>query len=257
MARHLRLTHLFALGAFSLLLAPSGLARAAVPSAPTRPTVHIVIQNFAFSPRTLVVSVGTTVVWTNEDMAPHTVTSDTGAWASSMRLFAGQSFALTFVNPGAFSYHCAIHPFMTATLIVRPASPAPPAHRHGTIISRTVELHPLDGSGVTGSAMFRYTPATGLTHVTLVAQHLQPYSVHPAHIHAGSNCTLNRPILYSFAPLHGAMMGMGLRADGAGTLRGQVTFAGSFVGKVWHINVHMGPGLGDMAQFRVLACGVL
>jgi hypothetical protein len=127
----------------------------------------------------------------------------------------------------------------------------------GALVTRTVLLHPLGRSGVTGQAVFRYNAATGLTSVALAVWHLRPHTVHPVHIHAGSNCTVNRPILYTFVPLHGMGMGMGLQADSTGTLRGRTTFAGSFVGQTWHINVHTGPGLATMAQFRVLACGVL
>jgi len=33
------------------------------------------IQGFAFNPATLTIKAGTTVTWTNEDSAPHTITS--------------------------------------------------------------------------------------------------------------------------------------------------------------------------------------
>lgn len=41
--------------------------------------VTVAIQDFAFSPQTLTVKAGTTVTWTNEDTAPHTVTSTDAA----------------------------------------------------------------------------------------------------------------------------------------------------------------------------------
>ena len=260
MAHHARSTLLRAGAAAVLLLALPALgARASGPPAPAHTVVQVSIQNFAFSPRTLVIAAGTTVVWTNHDMAPHTVTSDRGAWASSARLDAGQSFSLTFSNPGTYVYHCAVHPFMTATVIVRAATQTPPMP--GTPARRTIQIHPLGGSGVSGSALFSYNAVSGRTTVLLTVQHLQPGTVHPVHIHAGSNCTANRPILATFMPLNGmdmmGMAGMGLRADSSGTVRGRITVAGSFVGQTWHINVHTGPGLATMAQFRVLACGVL
>src|SRR4051812_38839909 len=106
-------------------------ARAAVPAAPTRATVPVTIQNFAFSPQTLTVAPGTTVVWTQKDSTAHTVTSDTGAWPDSGSLAQGKTFAHTFTQPGTYPYHCAIHPFMTAKVIVTAA--APRAGASGTV----------------------------------------------------------------------------------------------------------------------------
>src|SRR5690348_5424713 len=41
-------------------------------------TIHVKISNYAFNPAKLTVAVGDTVVWTNTDSAPHTVTSSSG-----------------------------------------------------------------------------------------------------------------------------------------------------------------------------------
>src|SRR5215470_14425713 len=44
-----------------------------------RPQTHtVMIKNFAFVPNNLTVSIGDTVVWKNEDSAPHTATTDIG-----------------------------------------------------------------------------------------------------------------------------------------------------------------------------------
>jgi plastocyanin len=79
----------------------------------------IVIANFAFDPVTVTVPVGTTVTWTNEDSATHTITSDSGDWDSG-RLKNGQLFSHTFTEAGTFSYHCSIHSSMKGTIIVTP-----------------------------------------------------------------------------------------------------------------------------------------
>jgi plastocyanin len=76
----------------------------------------MVIQNYAFSPRTIQVAVGTTVTWTNQDAALHTVTFDNGM-ANSGNLMRGQSFRYTFTTPGTFRYRCVFHPAMIATVI--------------------------------------------------------------------------------------------------------------------------------------------
>jgi plastocyanin len=75
------------------------------------------IVDFAFEPATLEIPVGTTVVWTNGGSAPHTVTSDTGAFDSG-RLDPGGTFSMTFDTPGTYAYHCEFHPNMQATIVV-------------------------------------------------------------------------------------------------------------------------------------------
>lgn len=89
-------------------------------------TVHVTIKGFSFQPAALTVPVGTTVTWTNEDSVDHTSTSDTGVWNSG-HLGTGQSFSFTFKRPGTFSYHCAIHPDMKATIVVQGAPTSPTA----------------------------------------------------------------------------------------------------------------------------------
>jgi plastocyanin len=84
--------------------------------AATRPTVAI--EHFTYAPSSLAVPVGTTVTWVNHDEEPHTVTSATGAFASS-GLVNEDSFAQTFTRPGTYQYFCALHPHMRATVIVR------------------------------------------------------------------------------------------------------------------------------------------
>lgn len=77
---------------------------------------------FIFSPTTLTIKVGTTVTWTNASQAPHTVTSDDGTTfdsGSRTPIAPDASFTFTFTRAGTFHYHCAIHPFMTAIIVVQ------------------------------------------------------------------------------------------------------------------------------------------
>jgi plastocyanin len=78
-------------------------------------TVSIV--NFTFTPGTLTVNVGTTVTWTNNDSTTHRPVSDTGVFDSG-NLAPGATFSYTFNNAGTFPYHCAIHTYMSGTVIV-------------------------------------------------------------------------------------------------------------------------------------------
>lgn len=82
-------------------------------------TNTVAIQNFAFSPATVTIKIGTTVTWTNHDQDAHTVTAMSGLFHSPT-LNTGQSYHYTFTTPGRFDYLCTIHPFMTATVVVTP-----------------------------------------------------------------------------------------------------------------------------------------
>lgn len=94
-------------------------ATVAVPDAKTKKTVKIITKNgtFTFSPKTLKIKVGTTVTWKNLTMAPHTSTSDTGVWDSGI-IQPGGKFSFKFTTAGTFTYHCNVHPFMMAKIIV-------------------------------------------------------------------------------------------------------------------------------------------
>lgn len=86
---------------------------------PDLPTKAITINNFAFSPATLTINKGETVVWTNSDPMAHTVTSDSGSELSSGTLSKGQTYSHTFNDAGTYNYHCNFHSSMKATIIVK------------------------------------------------------------------------------------------------------------------------------------------
>lgn len=75
------------------------------------------IANFAFDPGTLEIAAGTTVTWTNNDSAPHTV-SQVGGGFESGKIDTGGTFSFTFDTPGTYEYFCQYHPNMKATIVV-------------------------------------------------------------------------------------------------------------------------------------------
>jgi plastocyanin len=91
-------------------------AASAVAVDPNSPQVGI--DNFNFSPKSLVVPVGTTVTWTNRDDVPHTVTSRDKKF-SSQALDTDERFTFTFTEPGTYAYFCSIHTIMTAEIVVK------------------------------------------------------------------------------------------------------------------------------------------
>ena len=86
---------------------------------PVAGATEIRIENFAFAPANIVVDAGTTVTWTNDDVVPHTVTSDSGDELNSEMLNPGDTFSHTFDTPGAYAYHCTPHPNMLGLVTVR------------------------------------------------------------------------------------------------------------------------------------------
>lgn len=84
-------------------------------TAPTATANSVTIQNFAFSPAELKVKAGATVIWVNNDSAPHTIKSAT---FNSATLANGDKFEFKFDKAGTFDYACSIHPSMKGKIIV-------------------------------------------------------------------------------------------------------------------------------------------
>ena len=71
-----------------------------------------------YSANVLMVPLGATVTWTNNDPGMvHTVTAADGSFDSGM-LATGQTFSYTFDKPGDFDYSCTPHPWMKARISV-------------------------------------------------------------------------------------------------------------------------------------------
>jgi plastocyanin len=79
---------------------------------------RVSIQNFTYQPANLQVKVGTTVTWTNQDTAPHTITFRDSSLTSSGLLQKGAVYRYTFTQAGTFTYYCQVHPTMTAQVVV-------------------------------------------------------------------------------------------------------------------------------------------
>jgi plastocyanin len=87
---------------------PASAAPTSAPAASPAKTAAVEMQNFAFNPPTLQVTVGTKVTWTNKDGVGHSTTSDTNVWDSGL-LANGASFSHTFSQAGTFPFYCKPH----------------------------------------------------------------------------------------------------------------------------------------------------
>jgi plastocyanin len=136
-------------------------------SAQPQSSVSIGIQDFAYNPATITVPVGTTILWTNKDVAPHTVTGRNGAFNSGT-LEQNQTFAFTFNSAGTFDYFCAIHPFMTATVIVT-ATAEETVQEFALIHSLTdLKIYPATLTVKKGTKVRLFHTATDGSHPTVV-----------------------------------------------------------------------------------------
>src|SRR5438270_11447549 len=77
---------------------------------------EVFMQNVAFNPASIAVSVNTTVKWTNKDAVAHTVT--TGSFDSG-NIPAGGTYNHQFTAAGTYSYRCTFHSNMTGVVIVQ------------------------------------------------------------------------------------------------------------------------------------------
>jgi plastocyanin len=134
----------------------------------------VALQNNLFVPKALTVAQGDKVVWTDNDAAPHSVTSDDGSFASPgdcsspatcMKL--GDTFEHTFATPGTYAYYCKIHggpggAGMAGTVTVTGGSTTSRANvttttkRPTTTTKRATAVSPTPGKGTsTTISLFR------------------------------------------------------------------------------------------------------
>jgi plastocyanin len=78
------------------------------------------IKEFKFAPEAVEVEAGGQVTFANADKAKHNAQTDAGAKGAfnTDDLQKGDSKAVTFDEPGTYSYYCIYHRFMTGTVEV-------------------------------------------------------------------------------------------------------------------------------------------
>jgi plastocyanin len=79
-----------------------------------------------FLPNAVSVVSGTIVRWVNETNEIHTIIADECSRGSSCRLNSGvikphDSYDLSRLPPGRYTYHCGLHPFMRGMITVLPS----------------------------------------------------------------------------------------------------------------------------------------
>jgi plastocyanin len=71
-----------------------------------------------YTPHTITVHVGQSIIFTNVSNADHTVTADNNVFASP-NISLNSSWTFTPKHAGTFHYYCIYHPFMHGVLVVK------------------------------------------------------------------------------------------------------------------------------------------
>jgi plastocyanin len=89
-------------------------------TSPNNTDNNVSVQNNAFSPNSITVSVNSTVTWTNKDSYAHTVTSTGGNDTyDSGNINAGGTYTHKFTAAGTYNYKCTLHSGMSGTVVVQ------------------------------------------------------------------------------------------------------------------------------------------
>ena len=76
------------------------------------------IDNFAFSPKTVTVSAGSSVTWRNRDDVPHKIQSADNRFKASPLLDTKGVYSVDFKQSGEYAYFCSLHPVMQGKIVV-------------------------------------------------------------------------------------------------------------------------------------------
>ncbi len=88
------------------------------PTAASGREQSVAISGMRYSPYQLDVSAGDTIVWTNQDLVPHTVTAVDRSFDSGS-IAPNATWSYVARAKGRHDYTCTFHPTMTATFTVK------------------------------------------------------------------------------------------------------------------------------------------
>jgi hypothetical protein len=81
-------------------------------------TITIIIRNSGYTPSTVTVPPGSTLIFKNQSSLDHTVTQTNGNTFDKI-IHPGGTITLKLTKAGTYQYDCTYHPFMVGTIIVQ------------------------------------------------------------------------------------------------------------------------------------------
>ena len=75
------------------------------------------IMGWGYDNPNLSIAAGQTVIWTNTGAQVHNIIADDNSFDSGS-IDPGATFSRSFTDAGTYTYHCAPHPWMKATITV-------------------------------------------------------------------------------------------------------------------------------------------
>lgn len=85
-------------------------------ASPVASTIEVAIDRMLYLPKRVEAPVGSTIVWTNLEGVPHTVTAP--GLFSSGRMDEGGRYTRTFTEPGIYWYECLYHNNMVGLIVI-------------------------------------------------------------------------------------------------------------------------------------------
>jgi plastocyanin len=82
------------------------------------------VATWGFTPADLTIGAGESITWINSGAQGHTATADDGTTFDTDVIPPDQSKTVSFLNPGAFTYHCKLYPSMKGSITVAQATAA-------------------------------------------------------------------------------------------------------------------------------------
>jgi plastocyanin len=160
-----------------------------------------------YDPDPITIKQGDGVQWTNEDNAPHTVTSRQEGVFDSGLINPANTWLLNVaeIAPAEYEYYCTLHPFMVATLVVSDGETAPAQSSETATVAQGGSVNNQSGRSANETAAGNNTtnqatstnapPASGsVTTVSIVVgasvpTNAQFYEPNPARTAVGSMVT--------------------------------------------------------------------
>jgi plastocyanin len=157
------------------------------PAAPPANTVNATILpgasaqgNPDYEPDPITIKQGDGVQWTNEDNAPHTVTSTQEGIFDSGLINAADTWLLNSaeITPAEYEYYCTLHPFMVATLVISNGAAAPgQSSGNATATQSTAINNQSSGTSVNNTATGNSTTPDAISNATPASGSVTPVSI--------------------------------------------------------------------------------